>query len=134
MSIVFAADAQYDSGKKEIPEIRTAFAPAYPEGAWAAQAEGIVTVRLKILNDGSVSSANFLTGNKMFSRTVENAARKWTFVPAVRHRNRETVITFVFELLPESKSSEKEGVIFTKPGSVNIRKRVPTAQQVISNG
>lgn len=131
-SILLSVAGQDDGQATKNPDIRSAFAPVYPEGARAAGAQGSVTVKLTISGDGTVQSAKYVTGNKLFSVAVEKAGEKWVFVESTDGPSREAVITFTFVLLPAGSPPEDEGTLFSKPGVVEIKKRAPIVRQVKS--
>lgn len=73
-----------DGGVTMGPQILSAPAPAYPESARAANAEGTTVVGLIIGVSGNVSSAwiESSSGNGMLDQAAVNAVYGWHFVPA----------------------------------------------------
>ena len=53
--------------------------PVYPPLAKHNRIYGIVTVKLKVEEDGNVSTAEFLRGNAVFKVVSLEAAKQWTF-------------------------------------------------------
>jgi TonB family protein len=68
---------------------------SYPPAARMARIQGIVVVKLKLEDDGRVSSAFAISGNKALIPDTLSNARKWKFAP---NSQKSAVIVYEFRL------------------------------------
>jgi TonB family protein len=83
------------------PPVRISGAmPLYPARAVATRVEGMVVVTLTIANDGSVESAQVVSGAPMFQRATLEAVQQWRFRPTLfdgRTVAANATVIFVFQ-------------------------------------
>lgn len=70
--------------------------PGYPAVAAAVHAVGEVEVKVLLAPDGSVSSANAVSGHPLLRKAAENAAAKFIFEPAEGTVQRNSEVVFLF--------------------------------------
>jgi protein TonB len=75
--------------KKEEPLVRPVEAPSneqpdYPKAALRKGIEGVVVVKLEILETGRIGKASIVSGPQEFHATVLEAVKRWRYKPAMR--------------------------------------------------
>lgn|SRR5579864_1519026 len=70
---------QTAAADNDLPVVRHFVAPEYPVSAWLAQIDGSAVTELVIKRDGTVDSANFVSGLPIFQKSIETALKAWTF-------------------------------------------------------
>jgi TonB family protein len=68
---------------------------AYPSVARMTRVQGVVVVKVKLADDGSVSSASALSGNKTLIPDTLSNVKKWRFKP---NTSKSAVIVYDFRL------------------------------------
>jgi TonB family protein len=86
-SLVFACAFGRDSSARvfpagpQQPKVLKPSTPDYPPIAKAARAEGMVVVEAQVMADGSVASAEAVSGHPLLRKASETAAARWRFAP-----------------------------------------------------
>ena len=97
--------------------------PRYPEMALAAQIQGKVNVRVHVATNGTVQTAQLLTGHKLLTTPALQSARAWRFPPSPQAQDFE--IVFDFRLEKERIRYPRERVRFEPPNTAIIISNPP---------
>src|SRR5712691_7149974 len=82
------------------PSVTAAVAPNFPLIALHSHTSGEVVIEVKINSDGSVTSAEAVSGNQVLVGSSRQIARRWKFAPTKDKNIRTARLTFVYRLVP----------------------------------
>lgn len=99
------------------PKVIKYVAPKYPAAALAVRASGMVTVVVKINEDGKVTSATAESGHPLLRKACENAAKEWIFSRDSSIAERKLKVTFLLRIGDKNK---KDKVKFRKPYTLEL--------------
>lgn len=94
-----------DGPPKAAPSFANLFPPVYPPLARQARIMGDVVLRIGIRHDGSVASADVISGHPMLTQAALESARKSTFLPQESREGTalySLTYTFGFRVDPEA--------------------------------
>lgn len=94
LSLVLVSFVHKDA--EQLPPVRTAVAPSYPKLAAVLNLSGEVVLNVSIDEEGRVTVVKTVTGNPIFRRSAEEAARLWRFASCIGCGERSVKLSFVF--------------------------------------
>jgi protein TonB len=94
-------DGQYGPGAATEPALRLQVRPEYTSAALAAKVQGVVTLEVEVLPDGTVGTVRVLKSlDRVYGldQSAIAAAKKWRFVPGtINGRPVATIVTLILE-------------------------------------
>jgi TonB family protein len=115
-----------DAKADALPAVTTAVAPNYFPTALHSHASGEVVVAVKIAADGSVTSTESISGNRLLAAGSRNVARRWRFAAIEdKQQIRTARLTFVYHLVPRGTPSDQLLPMFKPPYRVEISHELP---------
>jgi TonB family protein len=108
------------------PEVLSPVAPEYPSLARAARARGVVVVEVQVNADGSVASAQAMSGHPLLQRSAAGAASRWRFKPGARAASARLTFDFRWEQAEEEvKPDSPYHLVVYRPQPPDTENRVP---------
>lgn len=129
---VTAGAAQARSPRYDGPQPLSAVVPAYPPLFVMTCTQGTASVVVELAQDGTVSSADFISGPVPLEQVTVDAAKAWTFEPVATADRRRQVLRFSFTIVPR-RAPKSEATSFRRtPTDVEVRS-YPLANAVTCN-
>lgn len=110
----------------EPPLAAVAVAPGYPLLALHTGTSGEVKVRVTVDADGTVISADVISGHQLLRQSCREAAMQWKFASLESGAaRRETELTFVFLIAPKGTTTAKLTTVFKQPNRIEMTRVIP---------
>jgi TonB family protein len=113
--------AQSDSSRSVA--VLSAIAPVYPPIALTANTSGDVQIAVTIDRAGSVTNADFISGNPLLHKAAVEAAKRWKF--ARPNEVTKVQLIFSFRMVPKDTSAEDMTPVFMPPYHIEVRGKLP---------
>jgi hypothetical protein len=101
-------------------------APRYPDVAFEARVQGVVSVALGITPAGVVTTATPCKNIPTLMAACSRAAKQWTFAAADRAETRRAIVTCSFLL----GDADIDPVTYVAPGELQIHGRLPKPRAI----
>jgi len=82
-------------------------------------------VDVLVNNQGRVTSAKTVEGDKLLGAVSELAAKHWVFAASEASSERKAILSFEFKLMPDETPSEGMWTAFVPPYKVEIKSKIP---------
>jgi len=98
-------------------------APVYPPIALTANTSGDVQVAATIDKTGSVTNADFVSGNPLLHKAAVEAAKRWKFEKP--NETAKVQLTFSFRMISKDTLAEDMTPVFMPPYHLEVRGKLP---------
>jgi TonB family protein len=100
----------------------------YPRLAQLARISGIVIVRLSLASDGTVRSAEVVSGHKLLADAARKNAARWKFKGSGRETRKETYVVYRFVLDGTCVDDCRTNFTIEFPNFVTLSSQMPSIQ------
>ena len=105
----------------QVPEVKRAVAPRYPQLPGNPPLLGRVIIEASVDAAGQVTGTKVLRAPAMLHQESERAARRWKFAPSTTTGERTVRLTFVFDLIADPVNDDELWPVFVPPYTVEVR-------------
>jgi TonB family protein len=106
--------------QQDLPTVTTAVAPNFPLIALHSHTSGEIVIEVKINSEGSVTSAETVSGSQVLVGSGRHIAKRWKFAPTKDKSIRTARLTFVYRLVPRDTPADELLPVFKPPYRVEV--------------
>jgi TonB family protein len=118
-----------DGSPKPAPFFLNLHPPAYPPLARQARISGDIVLQIGVRPDGSVASAEVISGHAMLKQSALESARKSTVLPQQSKEPTLYSLTYTFGLRADPGAGCTDGAVFVRVAKMSLLVEVRVAQR-----